>query len=146
MKILLTLFVLVGSASAQSWYTIIPGTGQSKTKYVYLPIGTTYRFGNMADNKYALPVTTTTAFAFSDYDSALDPDPQNPKQLDVLQGSSPIAVAVLDSSTGVITLQVVPALISISIGPASLSFTLGLSSTGALIPGTCTVAVSPVGQ
>jgi hypothetical protein len=92
--------------------------GESSTVAVVLPAGTTYRFGNAADNLWSAPITVTEATTFSpvyypaDVFPFADPDPGVVKELDVLETTAPQAIQVtnLAASPATTVSQMVPAL------------------------------------
>jgi hypothetical protein len=79
-------------------------TAESATTAVVLPAGTTYRFGDMANNRWSAAVTVAVPTTFSpvSFPASVfpfsDPDSGTVKELDVLQTTGPQTVAVMDLS------------------------------------------------
>jgi hypothetical protein len=108
--------------TAQATVTPVPlwvmVAGESSTVAVVLPAGTTYRFGNAADNLWSAPITVTEATTFSPvfYPAGVfpfaDPDPGVVKELDVLETTAPQAIQVTNLAVSPATTvsQMVPAL------------------------------------
>jgi hypothetical protein len=133
----LSTFPLHGQSAAPApvqapvWMMI---TSESSTMSVVLPAGTTYRFGDPANNRWSTPITVNAPTTFSPVyfpDGAFpfdDPDPGTVKELDVLETSSPQAITVTDSSVAPATTvsQIVPGLTAV---PTSVPVTPGTAYT-----------------
>ena len=113
--LLSTAFLYGQTTPAPVWVTI---TAESSTVAVVLPAGTTYRFGDVANNRWSTPITVTVPTMFSPvYVPAgvfpfADPDPNVPKELDVLETAVPQAIAVTNLAVAPATTltQMVPPL------------------------------------
>ena len=127
---------------AQTWYTV---TAESSTVAVVLPAGTTYRFGDSANNRWSDPITVTAPTTFSPVFLPAgvfpfsDPDPNVVKELDVLETTAPQSISVTNLAAAPVTTValVVPSLIPPSAVPMTpgTSYTLTFSNF-AIAPGT----------
>jgi hypothetical protein len=83
---LLLLFIIAPIAHAQTWITVAT---ESTSTNITFPAGTTYRWGNVADNKYSAPITFTSATTIEAYcpevANCIDPDVNQPKVIQVLE-------------------------------------------------------------
>lgn len=126
------------AAPASVWFTVSP---ESATVAVTLPAGTTYRFGDYADNAWSLPITVAVVTTFNPvYLPAgvfpfSDPDPSVAKELDVLETVAPQAVTVTNLAASPVTAVAlaIPALVppvSIPTPPGqTYAVTLAISQT-----------------
>jgi hypothetical protein len=97
------------------WQTI---TAENTSTAVVLPAGTTYRFGDYANNKWSAPITVTEPTTFSPVSLPsgvfpfTDPDLGVVKELDVLETAAAQAILVTNLATSPATTvsQIVPPL------------------------------------
>ena len=133
----------VAPVQAPAWMMI---TAESQTISLVLPAGTTYRFGDVTNNKWSAPVTVSVPTTFSPVyfpDGVFpfsDPDPGTAKELDVLETAGPQAIAVTNAGVAPVTTAslVVPGLVAV---PTSVPVTPGTAytvtfSNFAIAPGT----------
>jgi len=87
---------------------------ENSTVAVVLPAGTTYRFGNAANNLWSTATTVTEATTFSpvyfpaDVFPFSDPDPGVVKELDVLETAAAQAIQVTNLAAATTVSQIVP--------------------------------------
>lgn len=131
------------TSPAPVWITIAP---ESPATGVTLPAGTTYRFGDYANNKWSAPVTVSATTTISPISMASgdpfpfgDPDFGTVKELDVLETTAPqsILVSNLDTAPATVVAQIVPPLAPPTSVPTlpGTAYTLTFSNF-AIAPGT----------
>jgi hypothetical protein len=117
-KLSLIAFVFAAPLFAQStpaptWFTI---TAENPSVSVTLPAGTTYRFGDVVNNKWAQvtvsQVTTINPVSMSNYATSFpfsDPDPGVVKEFDILETAAAQTISVTNSTaTPAMVAMVVP--------------------------------------
>lgn len=102
MKTLFLLAVIAAlclPAHAQTWFTV---TSENPSQSIVFPVGTTYRFGNVADNKWNPNVVSTSTAPVLDYTSSqpADPDPNVLKVFQVLETSAAQSIQLVVAATG----------------------------------------------
>jgi hypothetical protein len=131
MRMMKSIFVLLltgSSALAQTWFKV---ASESPTLSLTIPAGTTYRMGNAADNKWSVnqiapgPVTINVFYP-SMGGSFPDPDPGQPKELDILETAGAQTVTLADTSVSPtkVTSIIVPGLAASAAYPP-VTFTPG---------------------
>ncbi|MDP9049313.1 MAG: hypothetical protein M3O31_01110 [Acidobacteriota bacterium] len=113
------------------WITI---SAENPNIAVALPVGTTYRFGDYANNRWSDPVTVTSPTTFSPLSMShgdpfpfSDPDYGTVKELDVLETTSAQSISITDFTAAPATTvaQIVPPLVP----PTSVPVTPGTTYT-----------------
>jgi hypothetical protein len=138
-----SLYAQTSGSPAQTWFTVTP---ESSTVTVVLPAGTTYRFGDYANNRWSTTVTVNAPTTISPVSMSAgdpfpfsDPDYGTAKELDVLETSAHQLVSVTDSAASPVatTSLVVPPLIPPTAVPTlpGTSYTLTFSNFS-IAPGT----------
>jgi hypothetical protein len=121
------LVVMATPALAQTWFKV---ASESPTLSLSMPAGTTFRMGNAADNKWSLNQTPTGPTTVNVYYPSMsgvfpDPDPGQPKEIDILESAAARTVTLTDTSVSPakVTSLTVPALAAGSYPP--ITFTPG---------------------
>ena len=129
----MTAFGQTATQTTPTWFTVIPAASQSATLSISLPAGTTYRFGDIVNDKWTAPVAVSAVTVVSDFDDGLngdapDPDPNTPKEFDVQETMAVQTVTITDTRTNpaTVTTVTVPALPPPAPPPsATATFTAG---------------------
>jgi hypothetical protein len=114
------------TTAPQSWFTV---TAENPSLAVVLPAGSTYRFGDSANNLWSAPITVTQATTISPVSMSgsdpfpfADPDPGAVKELDVVETSATQTIAVDNLASATVASLTVPAIVQTA--PSSNWYTL----------------------